>query len=710
MNKRSHTALGAAIRAEVRRQHLIPVLLAAGSSLASAPALALELGEAQVSSTLGQPLRASIPYTLGPNEALDSSCVSVRGGGSASGLPAVSRADVSVANGLITVTGSGIAREPLMALAVNIRCPYTAQLTREYMLFIDPAVPATTATVAAAANDPVRSVPAARPPASARPDVVPATRAAATARAPAQPPIATGTRYRVQPGDSLSGIAQRIENRSVGLWDAVGLIFDANPGAFIDGDPNRLMAGTWLTIPDLVTVGGTSAVVFPPADATGTPASTAAPAPAPAAAATSATVTPVAAPEETAAPDLSVAPAPVAATSGATAAAASGLVDSAPADAAGPVPTDAAATPSENPFVTPGAATTLIPDTELDGPETRAAAPNVPAATVRTRVEEPASGGWVGWLLGGVVALVGGLLLLGRRVRDTFGSTPIAPARAPERRRAEPDTSELEALPDPRTHAVEPLADDSPTHENPALDADLVMGTGLSDNADVDVAHDFGFAATTQVDIELPEEMSSGGVSDTVETDIIPPITADLESILESEVLPEHDDEDEYDMSVIMDATKMPRPEDVTERDLAAVEIDDDADGADEYTVDQEADFEILEQDYEDEFTATQALKAEIARAAAELAESMDEDLDDPGPDDKTAEMGLASVTTIEEATARLNRDEDEALSDLDDTGVNEALTAKLEADDKTVEMPSAEGGDTDITAEMPAKRGTRSG
>ena len=79
---------------------------------------------------------------------------------------------------------------------------------------------------------------------------------------------------------------------------------------------------------------------------------------------------------------------------------------------------------------------------------------------------------------------------------------------------------------------------------------------------------------------------------------------------------------DLYDMSVILDATKMPHPEEVTERDLMAVPVgtDDETLISDIYTISRELDFDILEQDYEDEMAATQALNEEIARAAAELA------------------------------------------------------------------------------------------
>ena len=50
-------------------------------------------------------------------------------------------------------------------------------------------------------------------------------------------------------GDTLSNIASRIDNRPVGLWQAVDVLFNANPDAFIDGDLNKLKAGSLLTIP-----------------------------------------------------------------------------------------------------------------------------------------------------------------------------------------------------------------------------------------------------------------------------------------------------------------------------------------------------------------------------------------------------------------------------------------------------------------------------
>ena len=159
----------------------------------------------------------------------------------------------------------------------------------------------------------------------------------------------------------------------------------------------------------------------------------------------------------------------------------------------------------------------------------------------------------------------------------------------------------------------------------------------------------------------------------------------------------------------------MPNPEDVTQRDLEAIEVPtgDDTLIADDYTVSQEADYKILEQDYEDEMTATQALNVEIARAAEELAQRMD----DMESEEDTSEMSLASVTALT-VTAQLPANNDE-LVDPDETGINEAVktvemtaeepTISLDGDEKTVEMTGTEKTvempSNDNTVEMPAKK-----
>jgi len=504
------------------------------------------------------------------------------------------------------------------------------------MLFVDPATLA-----------PVIAAPAAAPVVEAT--VQPAARTTTPRRTRTAPldttPIGQSTRYQVKAGETLGDIAGRIENRSMSLWPAVNAIFEANPGAFIDDDPNKLKAGSWLTIPGFA---GSAPVV----------ADTAAPAQV---------------------VDGSVYEPPIL----------EEITESVAEKAAveSPVVEDAVATTSlrelrpgdvvmdsENPYAEPQS-TVLIPDTELEGPTTTSESPNVPTATIATETSsEP--GSMLAWFVGGGVAILGLLVLFGRRIRSRFGSTPVG-AIAATAASFEQDVTDYD------------IDDDSPTEENLALDADLVLGTGLSQGTDMDIAQDFGFAATTELDIELPFEPEPT-VS---ETDILPPLRDKMASILESEVLPEDDD---YDMSVIMDATKMPRHEEVTERDLKAVEVVSDNETliSDDYTISKEVEYDILEQDYEDEMTATQALNLEIARAAADLKATLD------GADDPTAEIPLATVTEIDVTAEMPVQQEDDTIETVSQTdpGDTAAVTINLAADDKTAEMPVA---NDDETAEM---------
>ena len=65
------------------------------------------------------------------------------------------------------------------------------------------------------------------------------------------------------------------------------------------------------------------------------------------------------------------------------------------------------------------------------------------------------------------------------------------------------------------------LSDESPTEENLILDADLVMGTGLAAGSSSDVTQDFGYAAASEIDVELPFEPIAK-IDDA--TDILPPL------------------------------------------------------------------------------------------------------------------------------------------------------------------------------------------
>ncbi len=629
---------------------VLPAILAAGGGLAMAPAQALELGEIQVQSTLGQPLRASIAYALGPNEQLSAYCVSLQQARQSNGIPAISNADISVANGVITLAGRNLVREPLNTLRIDIRCPYAAKFSREYMLFVDPAdvQQATPVTTAPAATADIAAAVPARP--------APAPRAVRPVANSA--PIPAMAQYRVQPGDSLSEIAQRIENRQVGLWSAVAQIHAANPQAFINNDPNQLKAGALLAIPQF----GENARFV---EATPAPAATA----------------PATLAESTGNAVDAVVPVPdsnVANTSTAE------LETAPPVTSAQAVETDAAAAATQEPVLVSDLA-----DVELPVPGV-ASSPNAPVATIVAPTANPAntSNSWLWLLVGGGVALLGALLIFGRKIRRTDVPAPVEPAQThPMRRRS--DTAKLETIVDENYN----LEDDAPTSENLSLDADLMVGTDLDGGADMAIAGDFDFTSSAELDLEFPAEAeyAEGDAG----TDIIAPPQVESSSILEREVLP---DDDDYDMSVIMDVTKVPLPDEVTERDLKAVVVEgeDDTQIADSYTVNQEIDYQVLEQDYEDELTATQALNLEIEKAAAELSNRINADAAED-ENDGTARLPLATVTSID-TTSRLQVTDEEdtgVLEELnvDDT-VNEEPTSKLRAvtDDDTVEMANRSG------------------
>ena len=649
MKKPAISKLDPVARPDMGQRILIPALVAVGGSLVMAPASALELSDIKVHSTLVQPLRASIAYALAPNEALSDTCVSLQPGLASGGLPSVNRASLIVADGVIAITGSSLIREPLMTLRLNVRCPYTPNLSREYMLMVDPAGRADTAIATPVAATPVASRPVISAPVAAPARTVARRRPANT------DPISDTTRYQVQPGDSLSEIVQRIENRPVGLWSTVNAIFDANPAAFLDNDPNKLKAGSWLELPD-----------FAAADAP-----------------TVAAETPIAA--ATVIEDVDPVADSTAYEPAASAVSLTPLADLQPSD----VILD-----SDNPFVTPAGSaatgTTIIPETLLDAPEASSTSPNVPVAVIQTSTAaEPSTTNWLLWFVGGGISLIVGLFLFGR-FGNRFGSTPNrAAVVAPRRHQSDGDTERVETIAEP--DIVFP--DEASLAGQIELDADLIVGTGLQESTDVDIGQDFAFAAATTIDVDLPEEMSSGNA--TSDTDIIPLVRIDTDSILENEVLPE--DNDDYDMPVIMDATKMPHLDEVTEGDLEAIQMDTDDDGTlvtKEYTISEEADLKILEQDYEDEMTATQALNLEIAKAAAELTEKLDED-----QGDEPAEMPLATVTELD-VTAQLSARNDN-ISDVDDTGVNP--TVNMDGSDNTVDMPK---GDNEKTVEMDIESG----
>jgi len=214
------------------------------------------------------------------------------------------------------------------------------------------------------------------------------------------------------------------------------------------------------------------------------------------------------------------------------------------------------------------------------------------------------------------------------------------------------------------------------------LDADLGAGTGLQDGTDLDVAQDFGFSATGEnampMDLELPVEVEVE--DENMPTDIIPPQRAESTIVVEDEVPPTESDSDtEYDLSMIVDATKqaLGESDDLTAKNLNAVQLDAGQPNIEDsaYTLSKEVDFQILEQDYEEELTQTQAVNEEIAKAAVELAERMqtEDDVLDvtaempsrnkaPAENDTEATALNEALTVNEEVTVKINMDDDDTV------------------------------------------------
>jgi FimV-like protein len=679
---------------------MLPALVAVGTGVTSGSTMALELGPLEMHSRLGHPLRASIAYVLGPNEAVNTSCVSLKPGNT--GFPNILGARVSIANGIISLSGRNPINEPLVSATLVIECPYTPRIHRSYTMFLDlsgdPSAVSTSTTV------PAPNIAGPRRTVGARPQPA------------ASQSIAQESSYLVQPGDSLSGIAQRLQGRVVALQPAMTVIFDANPEAFENNDPNRLRAGSLLTIPslagaDVAPQAAVSAVMPSPgtdtrgsaddhvvnvasvyhgADSRETSQTADQLAPPPVG---DSVDTSLDAPEEAVTDSLSPTALDTPVDDSASTNDQEAATDSVPQQ------TDAAFADLQPGDVVIGrdlvadsaGEASVIPDTTITPQPRQIAGSRIIAAPP---TEKGLLSNWLVWLAAGILAGLGAFLAFGQKVRLPFGSTPVGRSDAPTRPQSEHGAPRDAAIAIPEsTMSVEEimpshgtvdfdLSDDSPTQENLSIDADLFDGTGFAESDDVGANENFSFAATTGLDLELPE--GSDQVADTSATDIIaPPERIPDDMIIDSEILP--DDED-YDMSVIVDVTKMPNPADVTERDLMAVPVNDDNGQtliSDAYTINDKIDAEMqgsnpFEDDpmadrIDDELAATQALSEEIERAAAELANRSD-------PSGGTSiEVQLTDLSELDLSS------EFEAQND----DFNIDITEKTDVDERTVEMPT---------------------
>ena len=274
------------------------------AALGAAPsAWSLSLGRLSVQSSLGETLRAEIDVTsLTPEEASNlrvrvapPDAYRIAGVDYNPVLPSTAVALQRRADGtpFLRITSDRAVQEPFVDVILELSWS-SGRLLREYTLLFDPpsvarapAAPTTPAAVAAA------PLPAPTPVAPARPSraevaasmAAEAASRAEAARKPAPAPVPAaesepqplrkparqatagggaagspdGSEYRVRPGDTLSGVASRLQPSGVSLDQMLVGLYQGNAQAFAGNNMNRLRSGAVLTVPSADKLGSIDA-------------------------------------------------------------------------------------------------------------------------------------------------------------------------------------------------------------------------------------------------------------------------------------------------------------------------------------------------------------------------------------------------------------------------------------------------------------------
>jgi pilus assembly protein FimV len=266
--------------------------LALALAFGSADALALGLGGIEVKSKMNEPLDAEISIVSATPTELQNLQVRLASPEMFArvGLdrPALVSANLDFSIGenaqgqpVIRVTSPGRLRDPFLNFLLEVEWG-RGRLLREYTVLLDPpattrvrsaptatpptasapppatapalpppempATPAPAPAAPQAAAPPVQAPPVQTPPAP--PPAPPARTAATPPPAPAPVPAAPAPdRISVNEGQTLWSVAQQVRPQGVNTNQAMLALQQANPGAFIDGNINRLKSGAVLRIP-----------------------------------------------------------------------------------------------------------------------------------------------------------------------------------------------------------------------------------------------------------------------------------------------------------------------------------------------------------------------------------------------------------------------------------------------------------------------------
>lgn len=206
------------------------------------------LGQINVFSGLGQPLRAEISVNATPQELQSLSArigspdafraANIAYSAAAAGV----RASLDARGGrpVIRLSSARPINDPFVELLVELNWA-SGQLARDYTFLLDPVDLSAPKPVAA------RIGPAAVAPAPRMATPVQAVRDSERERIPAS--VAPPDRYTVRRGDTLHSIASNMAPAGANLDQTLIALFRANPAAFEGGNINRLKAGAVLSIP-----------------------------------------------------------------------------------------------------------------------------------------------------------------------------------------------------------------------------------------------------------------------------------------------------------------------------------------------------------------------------------------------------------------------------------------------------------------------------
>ena len=216
----------------MNRSLKLPLLVAL--ALGSGQALAMDLGQIQVKSALGQPLLAEIPVQKATPAELQQLNVQLASGDASAGIP-LHFTVVDGANGhkVIRITSETAVNDPFLDLLVEVHGG-SGKSVREFTILLDPpgSSPVSQPSHSARVEHAVQSAAAAPKPMASAPSASPAT-----------------GQWKVESGQALSTVARKSAPAGVDVNQMMLALKQANPDAFYRDNINALKAGAVLRIP-----------------------------------------------------------------------------------------------------------------------------------------------------------------------------------------------------------------------------------------------------------------------------------------------------------------------------------------------------------------------------------------------------------------------------------------------------------------------------